>query len=92
MKLSTTSLADFPVKILDVRLVRQIQQAEREHVLRVFLAFLRVVKRFELVELREIFFDVEQLRDERVLAVAVFEGSPGRIFSIAPNTSTISTL
>ena len=57
--------ADFPIKIFDARLVRQIHHAEREHLLRVLLAFLRVVKRLELVQLREILFDVEQLFHER---------------------------
>ena len=86
-------LADLPVEILDLRLVRQIQHAQREHVLRVLAAFLRVVIGLQLVQLGEVLLDVEQLADERMLVLAVCElGIRAAIFSIAPNTSTISTL
>ena len=61
--------ADLPVEVFNLRLVGQIQHAEREHVLRVFAAFERIVVGFEFVQLGKILFDVEQLPDERMLAV-----------------------
>jgi hypothetical protein len=72
--------ADLPVKIFDLRLVRQIHHAQREHVLRVLAAFERVVVGFELVQLAEVLFDVEQLADQRVFVVAVFQKFAGPDF------------
>jgi hypothetical protein len=48
--------------------------------LRVFLAFLRVVIGLQLVELGKIFADVEQLLHERMLGVAVFQKIAGTDF------------
>ena len=64
--------ADLPVEVLDLGLVRQIQHAEREHVLGVLLALQRVVIGLQLVQLRQVLPDVEQLLHQRVLVLAVF--------------------
>lgn len=84
--------ADLPVELFELGLVGQLQQAEREHLVGVLLAFVRVVKGLELVQLRDVLANFEQLLDERVLVLAEGELRAGADFSMAPNTSTISTL
>ena len=48
-------LADFPIKRFDLRFVRQVEHAQRKHVLGVFLALGRVMKGLQLVQLGEFF-------------------------------------
>ena len=62
--------ADLPIKILDLRLVRQVQHAEREHMLGVLAAFKRVVVGFEFVRLGEVLFDVAKFFYERMFVLA----------------------
>src|SRR3989441_1129509 len=66
-------LADFPVEMFDLRFVRQFQQAEREHIVRVLAAFERIVVGLELVQLANVLLDVEQFLDQRVFVFAAGE-------------------
>ena len=70
-------LADFPIQIFNLGLVRQVEQTEREHLLRVLFALLRVMTGLKLVQLVQIFFDVQQLAHQRMLAVAVLKKIAG---------------
>jgi hypothetical protein len=63
--------ADFPVERFDFRLVGQIQQAKREHVLRFLPPVQRVVVSLQFVQLSDVLANVQQIAHQRVLVFPV---------------------
>ncbi len=63
---------DVPIKLFDLGLFGQIHHAEREHVLRVFLPLQRVVIRLQLVQLKQVITDVDQLLHQRGIGLSAF--------------------
>ena len=66
-------LGELPVDALDLRFALEIEQPEREHLLRLFLDLLRIVQRLAPVVLPQLLLHVEDVADELVIRFGELE-------------------